>query len=74
MATNGNISNDENSSIMNNPFMSLLYWEKSGCHYKAGVPVVCNDFNGPSNSSHIYYSKWKHPFLAYKYYKSNDCY
>src|SRR5699024_4964564 len=41
------------------PFMGLWYYpgQMNGHKYRAGVHVQCNDFNGPANSSHYYWSR-----------------
>lgn len=68
---------DSNSNTAS-PFMGLWYYpgQRNGHKYRAGVHVQCNDFNGPANLSHYYWSRRSGKIAAAKALKNfvgSDC-
>lgn len=55
------MNSEWDNQVENNlsPFINFVYYpgQKNGHKYKAGVHVQCNDFNGPANTSHYYWSR-----------------
>lgn len=69
--------NSESSSSndpANNGLLGAYYpYEHNGHKYNAGVHVQCNDFNGPANTSHYYWSREYHKVKALRNFIESDC-
>lgn len=65
----------DSQRLPGNPLLRYYYpYQDNGHKYKAGVHVLCNDFNGPANTSHVYWSKKVHPVKALNNFIGSDCY
>lgn len=63
-----------NSNSQNRIVGAYYRWEHNGEKCHKGMHVQCNDFNGPRNKSHRYWSYKRHPILALRNFKHSDCY